>query len=189
MASGDIKSTVWSTKFTDSLLTAHYSGSSGELWLRQLTQRPEWQVLPFSTTCSPCCAIYALQHHALENPKSNHEVLDSVLRAFYVDYCLQSFDTSATAKALLDKLRATLCKGGFEICQWASNDSRVVEHLPTEARSVSTDLWLSHAGVDPQESTLGLCWSCLPDSLRYKHWVTPIKIPTLRLIYRTLASQ
>ena len=23
----------------------------------------EWQVLPFGTTCSPCCAIYALQHH------------------------------------------------------------------------------------------------------------------------------
>src|SRR4029434_9316362 len=43
--------------------------------------------------------------------------------------------------------------------------------------------------LTPQESTLGLRWSCLPDSLGYKHRVTPIQIPTLRLIYRTLASQ
>ncbi|XP_076135495.1 uncharacterized protein LOC143118304 [Alosa pseudoharengus] len=149
----------------------------------------EWQVLPFGTTCSPCCAIYALQRHAKEHPESDPEVLNSVLRAFYVDNCLQSFDTSAAAKTLLDRLRATLSKGGFEIRQWASNDSRVVEHLPPEARSMSTDLWLSQAGVDPQESTLGLRWSCLPDSLGYKHRVTAIKIPTLRLIYRTLASQ
>lgn len=94
-----------------------------------------------------------------EHPESDHEVFNSVLRAFYVDNYLQSFNTSATAKALLDKLRATLSRGGFEIRQWASNDSSVVEHLPPEARSVSTDLWLSQAGVDPQESTLGLCWS------------------------------
>lgn len=149
----------------------------------------EWQVLPFGTTCSPCCAIYALQRHAKEHPESDHEVLNSVLRAFYVDNCLQSFNTSATAKALLDKLRATLSQGGFEIRQWASNDSSVVEHLPPEARSVSTDLWLSQAGVDPQESTLGLRWSCIPDSLGYKHRAAPIQNPTLRLIYRTLASQ
>ena len=149
----------------------------------------EWQVLPFGTTCSPCCAIYALQRQAKEHPESDNEVMTSVLRAFYIDNCLQSFPSSATAKTLLDKLRATLSHGGFEIRQWASNDSSVVKHLPPEARSVSTDLWLSQEGIDPQESTLGLRWSCLPDSLGYKHRVTPIKIPTLRLIYRTLASQ
>lgn len=27
----------------------------------------EWQVLPFGTTCSPCCATYALQRHVTEH--------------------------------------------------------------------------------------------------------------------------
>ncbi len=27
----------------------------------------EWQVLPFGTTCSPCCAIYALQKHVSDH--------------------------------------------------------------------------------------------------------------------------
>ncbi|KAG7457240.1 hypothetical protein JOB18_014039 [Solea senegalensis] len=33
----------------------------------------EWQVLPFGTTCSPCCAVFALQHHVQDScgDKSN----------------------------------------------------------------------------------------------------------------------
>lgn len=27
----------------------------------------EWQVLPFGTTCSPCCATFALQRHVIDN--------------------------------------------------------------------------------------------------------------------------
>lgn len=79
-------------------------------------------MLPFGTTCSPCCTIYALQRHAKEHPASDQEVQDSVLRAFYVDNCLQSFPSSVEAKTLLDKLRTTLFRGGFEIRQWVSND-------------------------------------------------------------------
>lgn len=42
------------------------------------------------------------------------------------------------------KLRSSLAEGGFEIQQWASNHVSVTDHLPAEARSVDTDLWLSH---------------------------------------------
>ena len=78
-------------------------------------ERDEWQVLPFGTTCSPCCAIYALQRHAREHPDSDPEVWDSVENAFYVDNCLQSFPSTVEAKALLDKVRNLLSKGGFEV--------------------------------------------------------------------------
>lgn len=50
----------------------------------------EWQVLPFGTTCSPCCTIYALQRQARDCEGSDLEVVDSVERSFYVDNCLQS---------------------------------------------------------------------------------------------------
>lgn len=49
----------------------------------------EWQVLPFWTTCSPCCATYALQRHVTdhsqEGDNDNDNVRDAVERHFYVD--------------------------------------------------------------------------------------------------------
>lgn len=65
----------------------------------------------------------------------------------------------------------------------------VVEHLPSQARAVSADQWLSQAGVDPHKSTLGLCWSCVPNKFGYKHQVSPIKVPMFRPICSTATWQ
>jgi len=149
----------------------------------------EWRVLPFGTTSSPCCAIYALQRHALDHRDSNEEVAESVLKSFYVDNCLQSLPTTYEAKQLIDKMRAVLSAGGFEIRQWASNYPEVIAHLPTEARSESCELWLTVDKTDPQESTLGLSWHCLSDKLGYRNRPLSTEEPTMRNIYRVLASQ
>ena len=45
----------------------------------------EWRVLPFGTTCSPCCATYALQRHVNNHSEDNEEVVKSVIHSFYVD--------------------------------------------------------------------------------------------------------
>lgn len=76
----------------------------------------QWQVLPFGTTCSPCCATYALQKHVKDN-QTDEDVQYSVTQCFYVDNCLQSFPSAAAARTLLDKLRATLSGGGFDLRQ------------------------------------------------------------------------
>ncbi|XP_067308995.1 uncharacterized protein [Pseudorasbora parva] len=81
----------------------------------------EWQVLPFGTTCSPCCATFALQTHVRSQQPGNEEVLQSIERSFYVDNCLQSLATAMEAKQLIDKMIPLLASGGFEIRQWASN--------------------------------------------------------------------
>ncbi|KAK0146565.1 hypothetical protein N1851_014104 [Merluccius polli] len=128
----------------------------------------QWQVLPFGTTCSPCCAIYALQKHVKDN-QPDREVQDSVTHRFYVDNCLQSFPSSVAAQTLLDKLRAILSSEGFDLRQWASNDPTVISHLPSEARSDGSELWLSENRTDLQERTLGLLWNCKPDFFKYKY--------------------
>lgn len=111
-------------------------------------------------------------------------------RSFYVDNCLQSLPSSTVAKALLEKLCLLLAKGGFEIRQWASNVKEVIQHLPPAARSTSMELWFSQTELGPQEPALGLRWACIPDTLGYKHRVEPTTVaPTLRTVYRTLASQ
>lgn len=75
----------------------------------------EWRVLPFGTTCSPCCAVYALQRYVRDHIAGNEDVMEYVLRAFYVNNCLQSFHSSKQAKEFIYKLRDFLAAGGFEI--------------------------------------------------------------------------
>lgn len=140
----------------------------------------EWRVLPFGTTCSPCCAVYALQRYVRDHIAGNEDVMEYVLRAFYVNNCLQSFHSSKQAKEFIYKLRDFLAAGGFEIWQWASNISDVIAHLPTEARSKDCELWLTEDRVDPQESTLGLKWHCVSDTIGYKQRAMSDQALTMR---------
>ncbi|XP_022540035.2 uncharacterized protein LOC111195821 [Astyanax mexicanus] len=162
------------------------------LWRERKEDEPtvfEWQVLPFGTTCSPCCAIYALQHHVREHREGNGDIVNSVEQAFYVDNCLQSFTSVEKAKNLIDRIRALLAAGGFEIRQWASNVPETIKHLPADAKATSTELWLSQQSQDPQESTLGLRWNFLTDCLGYRHRPVEYSEPTLRNVYKVLATQ
>lgn len=149
----------------------------------------EWRVLPFGTTCSPCCASFALQRHVSSHSTPDEDVRHSVERCFYVDNCLQSLPSAQEARQLLDKLRKLLATGGFDIRQWASNVQDVVSHLPPDARSSKLELWLSHDKVDPRESTLGLSWHCESDNIGFKHRPVNYGALTMRNIYCVLASQ
>ncbi len=149
----------------------------------------EWQVLPFGTTCSPCCATFALQMHIRCQQVGNEDVLQSIERSFYVDNCLQSLPTAEEAKQLIDKMRPLLASGGLEIRQWATNVPSVVQHLPTKARSENIELWLQQTHSDPLEPALGLMWHCLEDSLGYRHRALAEHHPTMRYIYKVLATQ
>ncbi|KAI2661983.1 ORF V: Enzymatic polyprotein [Labeo rohita] len=160
-----------------------------DLHMDEAPQTLEWLVLPFGTTSSPCCAIYALQRHTRQHPLTDEEIRFSVERCFYVDNCLQSLPTAEAAKNLIDRLRTVLSEAGFEIRQWASNDPTVLSHLPPEARATSVELWLTQEKTDVPESTLGLSWNWQSDSLSYKHRPVIYKTPTLRNIYRVLATQ
>lgn len=74
----------------------------------------EWQVLPFGTTCSPCCATYALQRHVHHQSQLGDAVCESIETHFYVDNWLQSFSSPDMAKQVVDK-RELLKARGFEL--------------------------------------------------------------------------
>ncbi|MGL5293040.1 MAG: hypothetical protein ACRC9V_04600 [Aeromonas sp.] len=69
----------------------------------------QWQVLPFGTTCSPCCATFALQSHVLDHSQPDDLVREIIEKSFYVDNCLRSQDD---AKDVVDKLSDLLAVGG-----------------------------------------------------------------------------
>lgn len=149
----------------------------------------EWQVLPFGTTCSPCCATYALQRHVHDTTEPGDEVRAAIDQSFYVDNCLHSLTSQEAAKALVDRLQHLLAEGGFELRQWASNDPFIISHLPPDVKSTSCELWLSHGQTDVQEPALGLHWNCKSDTLSYKTRKVEYSVVTMRNIYKVLASQ
>ena len=161
------------------------------LWRELKTEEPPsvytWQILPFGTTCSPCCATFALQKHVFDHSQPDEDVRVSIERSFYVDNCLQSLSSVNGARHLVNKLTSLLATGGFELRQWASNTPDVISHLPREARSESRELWIKDQGTDPQELALGLRWLCNSDTLRYKYQMQDQPIPTMRNIYQVLA--
>lgn len=162
------------------------------LWRHGNTSEPaivyQWQVLPFGTTCSPCCATYALQSHAKVDLEGTDEVRQTVERSFYVDNCLKSVSTEAQAIELVNRLQGHLMNGGFELRQWASNIPEVIHHLPAELKSKSGEIWLSQEMTNPQENALGLIWQCRSDTLVYKSYQKDEGEITMRSIYRTLAK-
>lgn len=95
------------------------------LWRELKTEEPPsiytWQVLPFGTTCSPCCATFALQKHVFDHSQPGEDVRVSIEKSFYVDNCLQSLSSVDEARHLVNKLTSLLATGGFELRQWASN--------------------------------------------------------------------
>nr|XP_055027021.1 uncharacterized protein LOC129416681 [Misgurnus anguillicaudatus] len=149
----------------------------------------EWQVLPFGTVCSPCCATFALQNHVFNYSKPAEDVRVSVEHNFYVDNWLQSFPSTAEAQTLVTKMQVLLSEGGFELRQWATNTPSVIAHLPDELKSANSHLWFTQSGEDPQEMTLGLRWQCSSDVLGYRSKQEDNSVITLRNIYKTLASQ
>ncbi|CAM4638688.1 unnamed protein product [Leuciscus chuanchicus] len=149
----------------------------------------EWQVLPFGTTSSPCCAIFALQHHACNSEAKYPGLQQLVHQSFYVDNCLTSFPTVSAAKQTVDQLRSMLAEGGFDLRQWASSHPAVVAHLPTEAQSSATEQWLVQNRVDLMEPTLCLRWNCAADTLGYHYRLIEHAELTMRAAYQVLASQ
>ncbi|XP_073719442.1 uncharacterized protein [Misgurnus anguillicaudatus] len=162
------------------------------LWRHGRTSEPavvyQWQVLPFGTACSPCCATYSLQSHAKVDLEATDEVRQTVERNFYVDNCLKSVTTEAQAVQMVNRLQCHLNEGGFELRQWASNIPEVIGHLPAELKSSSSDIWLRQEMTNPQENALGLIWQCRSDTLVYKPYQKEKGETTMRNIYRTLAK-
>ena len=70
----------------------------------------------FGSTSSPSCASFGLRKTAQDNARNfGHEVVDTVLKNFYVDDCLKSVKFTEVAVELRKDLCALLSRGGFRL--------------------------------------------------------------------------
>ena len=95
------------------------------------------KVFPFGAVCSPVCAGYALRRTAQDNEGLFPlEVIETVNKNFYVDYCLKSVTDEVSPVSLVPKLGELLSSGGFHLTQWVSNSSSVLATVPESEREV-----------------------------------------------------
>ena len=111
----------------------------------------------FGSTSSPSCASFGLRKTAQDNAGDfDNEVVDTVLKNFYVDDCLKSVKSTEGAIALREDLCALLSRGGFRLTKWLCNRKEVLETIPSSYRAPSVlDLDLN-SNVLPTEKTLGV---------------------------------
>ncbi|TWW61438.1 hypothetical protein D4764_04G0000850 [Takifugu flavidus] len=113
----------------------------------------------FGATSSPSVASYALRRTAEDRRgTAAPEAMETVLRNFYVDYCLKSVATEEEAVALVKSLRYLCAEGGFSLTKWVSNSRRVLSSIPAELRATELkDLDLAQDDL-PTERALGVQW-------------------------------
>lgn len=123
----------------------------------------------FGATSSPSCAIYALQRCAKDNSAQHRsEVIQTVLRNFYVDDCLSSVATEQQGIALMHDLREMCASGGFNLTKWMSNSRTVLASISEESKAKTVkDLDLEKDKL-PLERALGVQWCVETDTLQFK---------------------
>ena len=158
-------------------------------WRRPGSQEPlaefEMCVHIFGSVCSPAVCNFALQKLAEDAPEELKSVAHHVLKGFYVDNLLMSFDFEEEFAETCLKLRKLLERGGFPLVQFLSSSRKVLDKIPASARSEpELDLALDKL---PTERTLGYLWNCQLDVLvfKFQSWR---ESDTKRLILASVSS-
>ncbi|XP_048584159.1 uncharacterized protein LOC125563209 [Nematostella vectensis] len=87
----------------------------------------------FGAKSSPSVTSFALRITARDNAdKFPSELVEAVLRDFYVDDLLKSFQSASEATATSSQLCELLSKGGFELTKWLSNNREVMQTFQPE---------------------------------------------------------
>ena len=128
--------------------------------VRQQPVEYRMEVHLFGSTSSPSVASFALRRTAPDNDGDfGHEVIDTVLKNFYIDDCVKSVSSRAIAVRLKVELCHLLSRDGFRLTKWLSNDKDVLETIPKYERAPSVlDLDLFNDNL-PLERILGVQWN------------------------------
>ena len=139
----------------------------------------------FGAKDSACCVTFALRRTIVDFSEKFSELVKScVLRNFYADDFLRSFETNSEALLVSKELKDLLQHGGFRLTKFISNSQEVLESLP-ETDISSNTIDLSFEGVT--ERTLGVRWNTTADEFSFSS-VTKDKPHTKRGILSTVSS-
>ncbi|GFV72375.1 integrase catalytic domain-containing protein [Trichonephila clavipes] len=139
----------------------------------------------YGTACAPYLSIRIIQQLAEEEIKKFPEASKVALEDFYVDDLITGTNSKEDAKKLVSQVIELMKKGCFPIRKWASNESSVLESLPTELRSSSGSL---HIEEDHLMKILGIIWNSKEDTFRINISPPNEVRPTKRQLLSTIAK-
>lgn len=123
----------------------------------------------FGATSSPSCTNFAMRKHAeCSVDEFGEDVVDTVLKNFYVDDCLKSLPSSDNAITHARDLSKLMESGGFKLNKWISNDRKVLESIPECKRAKEVKNLDLNKDALPVERALGLGWCAENDVFKFE---------------------
>ncbi|XP_068728993.1 uncharacterized protein [Montipora capricornis] len=123
----------------------------------------------FGAISSPASTNFALRKTADDNRDCfSTEVINTVLRNFYVDDCLKSLPSVNDAIAHVNHLQALLLRGSFRLTKWVSNSRKVLQAIPK--LEGSTD---RNKDEMPAQRVLGMQWCIETDTFTFNIRIKP----------------
>ncbi|XP_055597416.1 uncharacterized protein LOC129747298 [Uranotaenia lowii] len=149
-------------------------------------------VMTFGAACSPSSAHYVKNRNADRFEEQHPRAVQCIKYEHYVDDMLASVETEEDATKLAEEVRWIHAQGGFEIRNWHSNSSYVIENLqekPTVEKNMSFCPEMS------TEKVLGMWWDTTTDTFTFKlspkhdaELLSGARMPTKREVLRTLMT-
>ncbi|XP_066595071.1 uncharacterized protein [Prorops nasuta] len=118
--------------------------------------------LTFGVASSPFLAIRTLHRLADDERGSYPRAAEVIKTHMYVDDLLTGADSISELREIRDEIIALLKSGGFEIRQWASNDTNVIHDLASNENTAEFIL-----KTETTSRTLGLTWRTIDDAICY----------------------
>lgn len=169
------------------------------LWRDVETEKPPQvfilNVLSFGGTNSSSTAIHVKDTNASRFKKKFPRAYEAITEGHYSDNLFDSVDTVEEAIELGKQIRHIHAQGGFEIRDWVSNESKVVEALGEKSSNPGT-VNLNLGTENFEEKMLGLYWNVSNDCFTFKtsfvradpEIMSKKKVPTKREVLRIVMS-
>ncbi|XP_069988601.1 uncharacterized protein [Penaeus vannamei] len=143
----------------------------------------------FGRVWSPSCANYALQKVVEEYRNMySEEVLNTVLRNFYVDDSLKSANSVESAIVLAKQVKKLLNRRGFHLTKYISSSPELLKHIPKEDRGKSLISLQLNLEDQSKERALGMLWHVNTDYLGFDVQVMHDRTKTKRNVLSTRST-
>ncbi|XP_062710901.1 uncharacterized protein LOC134288972 [Aedes albopictus] len=145
-------------------------------------------VATFGSTCSPSSAQYIKNKNALEFAAEFPEAAEAIVKKHYVDDYYDSVDTEEEAIRRAEEVKYVHSKGGFDIRNWVSNSTKVLQKLGEQ--KMDQAVHLNKDKESGNERVLGIVWNPKQDTFSFstehregvKEYLRGDKIPTKRIV-------
>ncbi|XP_055644239.1 uncharacterized protein LOC129780226 [Toxorhynchites rutilus septentrionalis] len=138
------------------------------LWRNNPSEKPTvymMDVATFGSTCSPASAQFIKNRNAEQYAELHPEAAKAIVHDHYVDDYLASFSSVEEAAKVASDVRYIHGKAGFNLHNWRSNSSILLQKLGEIQQEAVKQLNLVEGGNT--ERVLGMLWSPTTDELSF----------------------